>query len=140
MSFTSNVNGQELTTDSTLNQFIKKWIGRPYKFGGNTERGIDCSQFSKRLYKDVYNLKLENVCSRQWRQTSRVNRDSLKTGDILFFNSKVSPSGWHCGIYLSNSKFIHAANRRDGVKISSLEEPMYRRLYKGAGRILKKKS
>ena len=130
--------GQELTTDSILNQFVKKWVGRPYKFGGKTEKGIDCSQFSKRLYKDVYNIELGNVCWRQWNQTKRIKRDSLQTGDIIFFNSRVSPSGWHCGVYLSDNKFVHAANVREGVKISSLLEPKYSRIYKGAGRILKK--
>lgn len=138
-SLTSFSKGQELTTDTTLNQFIKKWIGKPYKFGGNTERGIDCSQFSKRLYKDVYNIELGGVCWRQWNQTKRIKRDSLKTGDILFFNSRISPSGWHCGVYLSNNKFVHAASRKEGVKISSLSEPRYNRSYKGAGRIFPKK-
>jgi cell wall-associated NlpC family hydrolase len=127
-----------LTADSTLNNFMLHWIGKPYKLGGKTEKGIDCSQFNKRLYIDVYKLNLENVCYKQWAQTNRVPKDSLQTGDLLFFRSRQSPSGWHCAVYLGETMFVHAANRYEGVKISSMLEPNYKRAYRGAGRLLKK--
>jgi lipoprotein Spr len=123
------------TEDTTLNKFILKWLGKPYKLGGKTEKGIDCSQFNKRLYRDVYNLTLENVCYKQWNQTGRVKKDSLQVGDLLFFRSKLSPSGWHCGIYIGNTYFVHAANRYEGVKISSISEPRYNKTFRGGGRI-----
>jgi len=85
-----------LTTDSILNNFMLQWIGKPYKLGGRTDKGIDCSQLTKRLYKDVYNKDLENVAYKQWEQTQRIKQDSLQVGDLVFFRSKVSPSGWHC--------------------------------------------
>ena len=47
-----NTYAQQDTT-SVLNKFISEWLGRPYKLGGKTEKGIDCSQFTKRLYQDV---------------------------------------------------------------------------------------
>jgi len=123
------------TQDSTLNSFILKWLGKPYKLGGKTEKGIDCSQFNKRLYEDVYNLTLENVCYRQWNQTNRIKRDSIQIGDLLFFRSRQSPSGWHCGVYIGNSHFVHAANRLEGVIISSISEPRYLKSFRGAGRL-----
>ena len=123
------------TQDSTLNNFILKWLGKPYKLGGKTEKGIDCSQFNKRLYQDVYNLTLENVCYKQWNQTGRIKRDSLSTGDLLFFRSKSSPSGWHCGVYIGNTYFVHAANKFEGVRISSINEPRYSRTFRGGGRV-----
>jgi lipoprotein Spr len=126
-----------LTPDTTLNTFIYHWLGKPYKLGGKTERGIDCSQFNKRLYTDVYKLNLENVCYRQWDQTERIKSDSLQIGDLLFFRSRQSPSGWHCATYIGETMFIHAANRYEGVKISSLLEPRYKAAYKGAGRLKK---
>jgi lipoprotein Spr len=124
------------TTDTALNQFVVKWIGKPYKLGGTTEKGIDCSQFNKRLYKDVYGLNLENVCYKQWNQTHRIKIADLVIGDLIFFRSKASPSGWHCAVYIGETLFVHAANRYEGVKVSSLEDPRYKRNYKGAGRIL----
>jgi lipoprotein Spr len=123
------------TQDTTLNKFILKWLGKPYKLGGKTEKGIDCSQFNKRLYQDVYSTQLENVCYKQWNQTGRIRRDSLQVGDLLFFRSKQSPSGWHCGIYIGNTYFVHAANRYEGVKISSINEPRYLKTFRGGGRL-----
>lgn len=128
-----------VTSDTVLNNFVYHWLGKPYKLGGTTERGIDCSQFNKRLYTDVYKLNLENVCYKQWAQTNRVPKDSLQIGDLLFFRSRQSPSGWHCAVYLGETLFVHAANKFEGVKISSINEPNYKRAYRGAGRLLNQK-
>lgn len=128
----TNVSFSQLTT---LDSFINEWKGAPYRLGGSSKNGIDCSQFTKRLYKDVYGKQLENVAWKQWNQTKRVSKASLEVGDIVFFNSRVSPSGWHCGIYIGNNKFVHSSNRREGVKISDLSEYPYNREYKGAGRL-----
>ena len=130
------ISDEILTPDSILNKFMLYWIGKPYKLGGNSERGIDCSQFNKRLYKDVYNKVLGEVAYRQWAQTQRLKKDSLVVGDLVFFRSKASPSGWHTGTYIGNSYFIHAANKYEGVKISSLDEPRYKEMIRGYGRLI----
>ena len=119
----------------SLDSFINEWLGVPYRLGGNSKTGIDYSQFTKRLYKEVYSEQLENVAWRQWNQTKRILKAGLEIGDIVFFNSKLSPSGWHCGIYIGNNKFVHASNRREGVIISDLNSYPYNRSYKGAGRL-----
>lgn len=124
-----------ITADTTLNKFVYHWLGKPYRLGGTTERGIDCSQFNKRLAKDVYKIELQDVCYSQWDSTQRVSNDSLQIGDLVFFRSKQSPSGWHCGTYIGETMFVHSANRYEGVKISSLVEPKYKAAYKGAGRV-----
>jgi cell wall-associated NlpC family hydrolase len=124
-----------LTSDTVLNKFMTYWLRKPYKFGGSTEKGIDCSQFNKRLYKDVYGKELTGTAEEQWFQTKRVKKDSLKVGDLIFFRSRQSPSGWHCGTYIGNTYFIHAANKYEGVKISSLNEPRYTKSIKGFGRL-----
>ena len=123
-----------LTADTTLNNFMLHWIGKPYRLGGTTERGIDCSQFNKRLAKDVFKIQLQSVCYKQWNETERIKKDSLAVGDLVFFRSRQSPSGWHCGTYIGETMFVHAANKYEGVKISSLLEPKYKKAYKGAGR------
>jgi len=130
------ISDEILTSDSILNKFMLYWIGKPYKLGGNSERGIDCSQFNKRLYKDVYNKVLGEVAYKQWEQTQRLKKDSLMVGDLVFFRSKASPSGWHTGTYIGNSYFIHAANKYEGVKISSLYEPRYKEMIRGYGRLI----
>jgi lipoprotein Spr len=119
---------------TTLDSFINEWKGTPYRLGGRSKSGIDCSQFTKRLYKDVYNKQLADVAWKQWNQTKRTTKDSLEIGDIVFFSSKTSPSRWHCGIYIGNNKFVHSSNKREGVKVSDLNEHPYNRSYKGSGR------
>lgn len=119
-----------------LSTFVNEWVGVRYRLGGSTKRGIDCSQFTKKLYGEVYGIKLGNNCQQQWNQTKRVKRDSLEVGDIIFFRSRQSPSGWHCGLYLGNRNFVHAANKAEGVKISSIDEPRYQKGFKGAGRLI----
>lgn len=122
------------TNDPTLGNFVYEWLGVKYKLGGNTKKGIDCSQFTKRLYQDVYGVQLQGVAYKQWSQTIRIKKDNLQVGDIVFFNSKQSPTGWHCGIYIGNRIFVHAANRYENVKLSNIDEPKYVKSYKGAGR------
>ena len=92
---------------------------------------------TQRLATDVYKIELQNTCSTQWENTNRIKKDSLEVGDLIFFRSRVSPSGWHCGTYIGETMFVHAANRIEGVKVSSLLEPKYKLAYKGAGRIKK---
>jgi cell wall-associated NlpC family hydrolase len=123
------------TDSAKLDAFIKDWLGVRYRLGGSTKRGIDCSQFTKKIYQVVYNKPLGKNCAEQWNQTKRIPKDSLKVSDIVFFRSTQSPSGWHCGLYIGDNRFVHAANRADGVKISSLDEPKYKRAYKGSGRL-----
>jgi|688.fasta_scaffold162294_2 cell wall-associated NlpC family hydrolase len=121
-------------TDSTLNTFVINWLRKPYRLGGSTEKGIDCSQLNKRLAQDVFKINIENTCSLQWETTPRVKKDSLQVGDLLFFRSKASPSRWHCGTYLGGTLFVHASNKYEGVKVSSINEPKYISAYRGAGR------
>lgn len=119
-----------------LNNFVKDWLGTPYRFGGTSKNtGIDCSAFVQRFYKEVYDLEISRTCYYQYQETDRIERENLQTGDILFFKSKVSPSGWHAGIYLSGGEFIHSSNYREGVKISCLYDSVYNRIYKASGRI-----
>jgi lipoprotein Spr len=124
-----------ITINKPMESFINEWLGVRYKLGGSTKKGIDCSQFTKRFYQDIYGLRLQNVAYKQWNQTKRIRRSEILVGDILFFRSKSSPSGWHCGIYIGDDKFLHASNRFEGVKISGINEPKYLKSYRGAGRL-----
>ena len=118
-----------------LFSFINEWIGRPYKLGGNSKFGIDCSNFVARLYKDVFEKNIEGTCYYLWQQTNAVKDNVMEVGDLIFFNSPLSPSGWHVGVYIGNDQFVHAANRKEGVKISCLYEPYYKNHLKGVRRL-----
>jgi cell wall-associated NlpC family hydrolase len=120
---------------NTLDNFVNKWLGKPYRFGGVSERGIDCSAFVQKYIKYIYNFDIPRTCVKQFNYLSEVSFNKLKIGDILYFFSKKSPSKWHCGIYLGNEQFIHAANHKEGVRISCLSDSIYLKNLKGIRRL-----
>ena len=59
--------------NAKLNQFIKEWIGVPYKFGGNTKFGIDCSNFVEHLYKEAFDISISGTCYKLWNKIGRAH-------------------------------------------------------------------
>lgn len=122
------------TTETKLYDFTQNWVGAKYRVGGNTVNGIDCSGFSKLLYDSIYNLQIPRTAREQYKHSSRVKRNELRAGDLVFFRVRTRTT-WHVGVYLSDGLFVHAANRRKGVIVSSLDDSYYRRTFIGGGRI-----
>lgn len=107
------------------------WRGTPYKYGGLSLNGVDCSGFVHQAYKAVYNISLPRATEQQIRQGQPVSRAELKTGDLLFFKT-----GWkvrHVGIYVENGRFMHASTSR-GVTISNINDAYWRKNYMQARR------
>ena len=121
------------TTETKIYDFTQKWVGTKYRVGGNTLDGIDCSGFSKLLYDSVYNIQIPRTAREQYKHPTRVKRDSLKAGDLVFFRVHTRTT-WHVGVYLSDGLFVHAANRRKGVIVSSLNDNFYSRTFISGGR------
>ena len=126
-------NSKEALND--LVNFIEKWLGTPYKVGGLSKSGVDCSGFASIIYKDVFNINLPRTTYDQSKIGILV-KDTLKTGDLLFFNTAGKLS--HVGIYLSDNKFVHAASQGPslGVIKSSLNEKYYKNCYLFARRVV----
>ena len=120
--------------DVEMYTFVKNWVGVKYKVGGTTKKGVDCSGFSKILYKTRFGVELPRIAKEQYRATNRIDKDSLLPGDLVFFRTKTR-SGWHVGIYLMNGYFVHSENHKTGVKINNLSDPYYVRTYLSGGRI-----
>lgn len=114
--------------------FVTHWIGKPYKFGGTTEKGIDCSAFVQKYFKSIYQSDVPRTCIKQFKFLKKVEFKKMMIGDILYFFSESSPSKWHCGIYLGDEQFIHASNFKEGVKISCLSDGLYLNNLKGVRR------
>lgn len=125
----------QISRDNRFDSFYNDWKGVPYKYGGTTKKGIDCSGFTQKIFRDLYKVEIPRTSSRQFKYTDRITLDSLCFGDLVFFKSRLSPSGWHVGFYLGNFQFLHAANRKDDVKISSLDEDRYKKTFLGGGRV-----
>lgn len=132
-SYSQNFLKQSYPEDK-LHTFVVKWWSTPYRYGGTTKKGIDCSAFTGKLYKEVYNTPLPRTASQQFKASKIIPKSQLKDGDLVFFRTNVK-SGWHVGVYLVDGWFIHSASRQ-GVKVSNLKDPKYSRIFYRAGRII----
>jgi probable lipoprotein NlpC len=124
----------EFNEDKQLLETINDWIGTPYRSGSSTKRGTDCSGFVTRVYKDVYGINLIHNSSSMFQEVKRIKKDSVRTGDLVFFRRSPRQPIYHVGIYLKNGKFAHSATN-GGVMISSLHQPYYQRNFYAAGRV-----
>lgn len=115
-----------------------QWIGVPYRSGGNSKKGIDCSSLTSQLYRAVYGKNISRGAERQRREHCKeIEKSHLKEGDLVFFhNSRHKETASHVGIYLKNRKFIHASSTY-GVIVSSLDEEYWRSHWLSGGRINK---
>ncbi len=115
-----------------LHDFIFDWIGKPYRFGGESKRGIDCSAFARELYARVMNQYIPRNSRQQFKYVKPINKEELQTGDLVFFKIKTRDIS-HVGVYLSDNKFIQSS--KSGVNVASLEHPYWKRYYYKAGRL-----
>jgi lipoprotein Spr len=119
--------------DSTLFSFIDAWWGTPYRYGGESRSGIDCSAFVQALYAVVFGIaSLPRTAEQQYEDCKKIRHISrLKEGDLVFFRIH-SRHISHVGVYLQNDHFVHASFS-SGVMISDLHDPYWMRYYAGGG-------
>ena len=120
------------TTESVPTAVVRialKYLGVPYRWGGLTPAGFDCSGFVKYLHARV-GISIPHNVAAQYRYGTPVSRDQLKAGDLVFFDRLR-----HNGIYIGHRQFIHASRTGDGVKISSLDGPWYKSRWIGGRRL-----
>lgn len=117
-----------------LMNFCEDWLGTPYRGGGETKQGVDCSGFVSIVYKEVYGIKLprrsqdmEKACK------TKPSLDGLKEGDLVFFNNKAGGSTNHVGIFLDKDSFIHASSSK-GVTISRFNEKYWAERFRCGGK------
>lgn len=128
----------QVITNDLLYSFIDEWYGTRYRLGGTDKAGIDCSAFVQRLYARVFNVQLFRTAAEQFQLCSSIwDKEELKEGDLVFFNIRTKRIS-HVGIYLINDYFVHSSVS-NGVMISKLSDPYWRRYYAGAGRVPKSK-
>lgn len=111
---------------------FESWRATPYRYGGRTRTGIDCSGFVNVLLGQVYGLQIDGGSASIYTKVQRIPKEELREGDLVFFNIRKGRIS-HVGLYLSNDKFIHATVR-GGVMLSDLNEAYYKRYFAGAGR------
>jgi cell wall-associated NlpC family hydrolase len=105
-----------------------RYLGVPYRWGGASPSGFDCSGFTMYVFAQV-GVSLPHYTGSQWGMGSPVSRDQLEPGDLVFFNGL-----GHMGIYVGGNNFIHSPHTGDVVKISSMTG-WYASTYVGARRL-----
>jgi len=116
----------------------KKYLGGKYVWGGTKPEGFDCSGYMQYIYKKE-GVSIPRTAYAQSKVGKEVSRFDLKKGDLLFFltDKKRGIPVTHVGMYIGDGKFIHAASKRKGIIITSLEESRYSSLFVKATRIIK---
>jgi peptidoglycan endopeptidase LytE len=108
------------------------FLGAPYRLGGSSVTGIDCSGFVKKIYQ-FFNIDLPRTAFEQSHVGMRVARGELAEGDLIFFNTRKRVG--HVGIYIGNNQFVHAASRKKGVRVDDLNTPYFDRRFISAVRL-----
>jgi lipoprotein Spr len=123
----------EKLTNKKLIEYVHQWWAVPYRIGGNSKEGIDCSAFVQGLTNEAFGISLPRTSREQADFCKEISKQDLKEGDLVFFASGRSIS--HVGMYISNNKFVHASTSM-GVVISDLDEAYWSRRFVRAGRLL----
>jgi len=110
-------------------------MGKTYVWGATGPFTFDCSGFTQFVY-EQNGIELPRVSKDQAQEGRFVDKNHLKRGDLIFFSSSKSDEVHHVGIYLGNSKFVHASSAKKRVTVSSLDEKYYREHFKWGRRYI----
>ena len=106
-------------------------VGVPYRYGGASTRGFDCSGLVHYAYSRV-GRRLPRTTGELWRRLQPVSAKGLRVGDVLFF--RIDGDISHVGLYLGNRRFVHAPATGRTVSVETLDSGFYRRAFVRGGR------
>ncbi|MGB5334276.1 MAG: C40 family peptidase [Woeseiaceae bacterium] len=106
-------------------------VGVPYRYGGSSPGGFDCSGLVQYSYSRA-GKKVPRTTKQLWTSSVAVSRHELRVGDLLFFNIEGKMS--HVGLYLGERQFVHAPSSGRTVSVASLDAPFYESAFLRGGR------
>ncbi|HET7314143.1 C40 family peptidase [Salinisphaera sp.] len=118
--------------EKALHRVYERWAGTPYRYGGQSRDGVDCSSFVRQTVDAVESYELPRTTVEQAQVGMLIPRHDLEAGDLVFF--KTGALSHHVGIYLGQGRFMHASSSQ-GVTISRLDNVYWRRHYWQSRRI-----
>ncbi len=108
--------------------------GTPYRYGGASRGGFDCSGFTSYLY-GKRGISLPHSARGQFQEGEHIDKNGMKAGDLVFFHT-VTKGISHVGMYVGNGRFVHASSRRSGgVRVDNLNSGYYQERFRGARRV-----
>jgi hypothetical protein len=132
-----NINKSPNSRNESLEEKIVKtalgYLGVPYRWGGLSSRGMDCSGFVQKVFSSN-GISLPRTAEEQFRVGKAVPLDQLQIADRLYFASRNGKID-HTGIYIGGGLFIHSARSKGGVSIDSIDDPKWRNMFVGAKRL-----
>ncbi len=128
------INKAPSTAKEKMLMEIVKYINAPYKFGGESKNGIDCSAFTQAVYNSC-NIHLLRTAREQYTQGIEIDdKHKLRFGDLVFFNTRKTVKPGHVGIFIGDNLFVHASSS-NGVIVTPLGSEYYSERFMGARRI-----
>jgi cell wall-associated NlpC family hydrolase len=106
--------------------------GAPYRYGGASPEGFDCSGFVQYVF-GQHGVSLPRETREQFRTGRTIKPDKLEPGDLVFFTT-VAPGASHVGIMIGGDQFVHAPSERGVVRVERLSASYWSRRYVGARR------
>ncbi len=107
-------------------------IDTGYRFGGkNPDAGLDCSGMVSHIYQTTLGIKLKGSAADIARQARHIERQELRPGDLVFFNTNNRPFS-HVGIYIGDARFVHAPSSNGRVRIDRMADSYYAQRYEAA--------
>lgn len=125
----SDVDGLEVVREA------RKYLGTPYRMGGTTRAGLDCSGLVLTVY-EKFGIAMPRTSRGQAGFGEKIDRSELKAGDLVFFRTSGGTRITHVGIYSGSGEFIHASTRSRRVKFDRLDNKYFRKRYATARRVL----
>ena len=120
--------------EARLRAAASEWLGTPYRFGGTTKRGVDCSALVRAVYDGAFGLGLTRSTRTQVREGRPVGKHELRSGDLVFF--RTGPNQRHVGIYLDGNRLLHASSSQNRVLVDDLGRDHFQRTYWTARRLI----
>ena len=103
-----------------------------YRFGGkNPQAGLDCSGMVSYIYNEAAGLKIQGSAADIAGKTRPIEASALRPGDLVFFNTRNKPFS-HVGIYIGDTRFVHAPNSNGKVRIDHLSDRYYAQRFETA--------
>lgn len=113
-----------------------QYLGVPYKWGGTSEAGFDCSGLTSAVYK-LNGIVLPRSSYEQYHSGDLIQKAKLQRGDLVFFITNRGKRVNHVGIYIGDNEFIHAPSRGKVVSKARLDSNYWNKAYKGARSYIK---